>query len=94
MIDFGVVKNYIYFPKKFERNSDPYVVHVLDKWGTNWRGNVDMEALLRREFAFFEMSRCQPYSDELWARCEMWIEKRTQLDAEFLDLMNGGSHGN
>jgi hypothetical protein len=90
MIDFGEVRRFIYFPRKIERRADPYVIHVLDKWGASWRGNVELDKLLAREYNFFDMQRCQPYSDVLWAKCVQWVEKRDLLEAEYVHLMLNG----
>lgn len=91
MIDFSAVKKYIYFPRKIERRNEPYIIHVLDKWGLAWRGNADLDKLLTREFVMYEIMRCQPYSEELWKKCVAWMEARAVLESQYLDLMNGGS---
>ena len=93
MIDFGAVQKFIYFPRPHERQGDPYVIYVLDKWGEEWRGNPDPAELLQRQFSTYLIARCQPYSEELWARCQDWIDRRTALNEEFEQLMKRGVNG-
>jgi len=91
MIDFSAVRKFIYFPRMYERHNQPYQIHVLDKWGINWRGHASLELLLAREFNYFEINRCQPYSDELWQKCMEWVTERDLLEAKYMDLMERGS---
>ena len=83
MIDFSHLKRFIYFPRAHERKVDPYPIFVLDKWGLEWRGNVDSGELLARKFSFYPIVRCQPYSEELWKQCQEWIERRKRLAQDF-----------
>lgn len=83
MIDFSSLKKLIYFPRVHERKTDPYVIFALDKWGREWRGNVDAEELLKRKFQFFADVRCQPYSEELWQACQAWMDRRRALAEDF-----------
>ena len=86
MIDFSHLKKFIYFPRAHERRPDPFVIYALDKWGREWRGNVNAAELLERKFQFYVDVRCQPYSEELWAACREWSERRRKLAEDFESL--------
>lgn len=90
MINFGAVKQMIYFPHKLERNQDPKIIYVLERRGDDWKGNTNLEELLAGRFGLFALRRCQPYSDGLWGACLAWIQKRQDLEQEFKAMMEKG----
>lgn len=90
MIDFGNVMKFVYFPNTYHRTNTPYVIHVIEKWGNDWKGNPNLDELLAGKFSFYPILRCQPYSDELWEACQELVTRRTQLDADFERLMTKG----
>lgn len=90
MIDFSALRKFIYFPHAYQRTNAPYIVYVLDKWGESWKGGRDVEEVLAGKFSFYAITRCQPYSEELWQACLKLIERRTELDKDFETLMTKG----
>jgi len=90
MIDFSAVKQMIYFPHKMERKQDPKIIYVLERRGNDWKGNTDLQELLKGRFGLFALHRCQPYSDGLWGACLEWMKKKQALEDEFKRMMEKG----
>jgi hypothetical protein len=83
------IRKFIYFPNDFH-NKKPQVIHVDNQWGNEWRGSASLKELEEGRFSFYPMTRCQPYSNELWTACVQWLARRDLLESEYRDLMKRG----
>jgi len=58
------------------------------------RGNKDLEELNNGRYGFYPFRRCYPYSDELWSLCQQHVQKRTELENEWDEIVKGARKKN
>lgn len=85
-----MINKFIYFPNDYIYKK-PQVIYVAGEWGNSWRGSTVLKDVEEGRFAFFPMSRCQPWSDELWTACMQWLARRDLLESEYRELMKRGA---
>lgn len=88
---------FIYFPMKWGdgvRKWKPIEIHLVTYFPGTSRISPRITATPKppteEEYGSqYRLSRCQPWSFELWARCEAWIAKQNALELEFAALRRG-----
>lgn len=64
-----------------------YAVCIDDKWYINVAHNFDDADEGRG--THIDAKKVQPYSDRLWAACQRWQARATELQQDFLSLSKG-----
>lgn len=81
----------IYFPSSYESKKVPYVIFSTgEEFVGECRDTPYLEEFRQGKFAWYEVSKCRPYSKALWKSCLKWIEDKGKLEKRYQEFMKKG----